>query len=132
MMRKHLLFPERLRQVPEQFSWLDQRLVRDRHIDVCSHQAAALYLFLVTVSDSQGLSYYSDVQLQRRLSMAAHMLEAARQELVRADLVCFEKPLYQVLALDVRPQPQPRNQVRGAGGPMSIGEILAHIQGGRP
>ena len=29
---KRVLCPERLRKVPEQFSWIDQRLVRDRHI----------------------------------------------------------------------------------------------------
>jgi hypothetical protein len=35
-MNKKILRPERLRQVPAQFSWVDQRLVRDnllRHAD---------------------------------------------------------------------------------------------------
>ena len=49
------IHPDRIRQVPKQFSWIDGRLVRDRHLDRCSHPAAALYLFLVTVSDAQGL-----------------------------------------------------------------------------
>ena len=52
--------PDRIRKVPRQFSWIDHRLVRDHHIDRCSHGAAALYLFLVTVADAGGLSYYSD------------------------------------------------------------------------
>ncbi|MCK7473122.1 MAG: hypothetical protein MZV49_05650 [Rhodopseudomonas palustris] len=67
---KRVLCPERLRSVPAQFSWVDHRLVRDRHIDRCDAQAGALYLFLVTVADAQGLSYYSDAVLARRLSMA--------------------------------------------------------------
>ncbi len=46
--------------MPSQFSWVDQRLVRERHIERCDVQALALYLFLVTVADAQGLSYYSD------------------------------------------------------------------------
>ena len=88
------------------------------------HQAAALYLFLVIVGDSKGLSYYSDVSLMRRLGMSAPMLDAARRELVGTGLVCFEKPLYQVLSLDVRPQ----KQKLGSGGLMSLGEIMVHIQ----
>ena len=30
-MHKRLLRPERLRRVPDQFSWVDHRLVRDQH-----------------------------------------------------------------------------------------------------
>jgi hypothetical protein len=56
---------------------VDHRLVRDRHIESCSHPAAALYLFLVTVADNQGLSYYSDPALMTRLSMDAAALDAA-------------------------------------------------------
>ena len=123
-MHKHLLCPERLREVPEQFSWLDHRLVSDHHIDTCSHQAAALYLFLVIVGDSKGLSYYSDASLMRRLGMTEPLLGVARRELISAGLVCFKKPLYQVLSLDVRPQ----KQELGRGGPMSLGEIMARIQ----
>ena len=49
-----------IRRVPEQFSWVDHRLVRERYIDGLSNSAAALYLFLVTVSDARGMSYYGD------------------------------------------------------------------------
>ena len=60
MKTKPILCPQRLRHVPRQFSWIDQRLVRDRHIQGRSPQALALYLFLCTVADAQGVSYYSD------------------------------------------------------------------------
>ena len=99
MVQKHPLCPDRIRKVPKQFSWIDHRLVRDRHIDRCSHQAAALYLFLVTVADAQGLSYYSDRSLSQRLSMDENSLAAARQDLIRIELVAYHHPLYQVLAL---------------------------------
>ena len=98
MIQKHPLWPDRIRKVPKQFSWIDQRLVRDRHIDRCSHQAAALYLFLVTVADAQGLSYYSDGSLCQRLSMDENCLAAARQDLIRIELVAYKPPLYQVLS----------------------------------
>ena len=100
---KRVLCPERLRQVPAQFSWVDHRLVREHHIDRCTPTAAALYLFLVTVADGQGLSYYSDAVLVRRLSLSAAGLSQARDELVRIGLIAYRRPLYQVLALDAPP-----------------------------
>jgi hypothetical protein len=48
---KRVLRPQRLRRVPTQFSWVDQRLVRDRHFERCGVDALGLYLVLVTVAD---------------------------------------------------------------------------------
>jgi|SRR5260370_11445636 hypothetical protein len=97
---KRVLCPERVRQIPAQFSWVDHRLVRERHIERCDPPAAALYLFLITVADGQGLSYYSDAALVRCLSLSAARLSQARGDLVRAELIAYQRPLYQVLALD--------------------------------
>jgi hypothetical protein len=103
---KRVLRPERLRRTPEQFSWIDQRLARDRYIERCDTQALALYLLLVTVSDTQGLSYYGDTTICRLLSMEPGRLEEARRDLIDVGLIAYEQPLYQVLALD--PSPPPR------------------------
>ena len=100
MIQKHLIYPEKVRRVPKQFSWLDHRLVRDHYIERCSHPALALYLFLVTVGDQQGLSYYSDRALCARLSMDSVVLMQARKELVRAKLIAYRKPFCQVLSLE--------------------------------
>jgi hypothetical protein len=97
---KRVLCPERVRRVPAQFSWVDQRLVGERHIECCDAPAAALYLFLVTVADAQGLSYYSDASLAKRLSLHPSRLSQARADLLRVGLIAYERPLYQVLALD--------------------------------
>ena len=72
---KQVLRPERLRQVPEQFSWVDQALVQCGFIDRCDARAAALYLFLVTVADAQGLSYYGAATLAGRLHLSAAEFE---------------------------------------------------------
>lgn len=100
MRLKRVLRPEALRRIPAQFSWIDQRLVREGYIERCEAQALALYLMLVTVADAQGLSYYGDASLSRCLSMHAAPLHSARQSLIRAGLIAYEAPLYQVLALD--------------------------------
>ena len=123
-MKKRVLNPERLRKVPPQFSWIDHRLVRENYFLRCDHSAWALYLFLTSVADAQGLSYYSDASLARRLKMDPLVLSASRQQLIQAGVIAFEKPLYQVLSLD---------PVGGArSGPLSVGEVLRKALGAQP
>ena len=100
MPRKRVLRPDRLRRVPPQFSWIDQRLVRERHIERCDVPALALYLVLVIVADAQGLSYYGEASLARLLSMPQARVLQARADLMRLDLIAYEAPIYQVLGLD--------------------------------
>ena len=123
-MQKHPICPQRIRRTPKQFSWVDHRLVRDRFIDQCSHQSAALYLFLITVADAQGLSYYSDKSLLLRLNMDDTGLAQARLELIRIGLIAYQKPIYQVLALDPIPTPIP---ARTTSTPQLLGQIFKEI-----
>jgi hypothetical protein len=99
-MPHHLLpDPSRKRQIPDQFSWVDHRLVRDRHFEQCSLPALALYLFLVTVADARGLSYYSQPSLMKQLKLGILGFVEARDELIQAGLIAYQHPLYQVLSL---------------------------------
>ncbi|MFU8819894.1 MAG: hypothetical protein ACNA74_09255 [Desulfurivibrio sp.] len=75
-----------------------------------SPEAAALYLFLVTVADRQGLSYYADHNIGRLLAMTATPLEQARACLVANQLIAYRAPLYQVLEL---PAVNPRQAASG-------------------
>lgn len=122
MVVKRVLCPARVRKPPPQFSWVDQRLVRGRYIERCDANALALYLFLLTVADRQGLSYYSDAAIVRCLSMDVMTLHQARRDLVRAKLIAYDKPLYQVLALDP-PRPLANTDAR-SGMPRSLREWL--------
>ena len=99
-MKKPILCPERIREVPPQFSWVDHRLVRERHICGKSPSALGLYLFLCTVADAQGLSYYSDPSIGKLLGFGMDQLESARSELIRSGMVAYRPPFYQVLSLD--------------------------------
>ena len=133
VVRKRVLCPPQLRHVPPQFSWIDHRLVRDRHITGKSTEALALYLLLVTVADGQGLSYYSDAGIGKLLPLDGPALARARQELIRARLIAYEKPLYQVLSLD---KPGSAGLGRGEpdsprlGVPQTLGQIIREM--GRP
>ncbi len=93
--------PSRLRQIPPQFSWIDHRLVRERYFERCSCDALALYLFLLTVADARGLSYYSQPRLMQSLKMGTLRFSQARTELIETRLIAYQHPLYQVLALGV-------------------------------
>ena len=127
MVSKRPIVADRVRTVPRQFSWIDHRLVRDRHIEHLNHRAAALYLFLVTVADAAGLSYYSDRSICRRLTMDPSTLHQARADLTAVGLIAWQSPLYQVLSLDPPPRPV---QANAAGGLWRLGDILKAAAGG--
>jgi hypothetical protein len=130
MIKKRPIYPQRIRRIPSQFSWVDHRLVRDRHIESCSHPALALYLFLVTVADQDGLSYYSDPSLMSRLGMDTQTLSAARQNLTQTGMIAYEEPLYQVLSLDPCIEMQDAGRDRmGNDVPVSIGRLFKQILG---
>jgi hypothetical protein len=107
---------------------VDQRLVRDRHITRCDPEALALYLFLVTVADARGLSFYADASIGRLLSLSAQRLQQAREVLVGAGLIAYEAPLYQVLALEssTPTAPLPRAPSRCATGQLRAMRELLH------
>ena len=130
-MQKRLLVPSRMRRIPEQFSWIDQRLVRDHHIERADCTALGLYLFLLTVADARGLSYYADGSVARMLSLRPEQVAAAREGLLRAGLIAYKAPLYQVLALDPTPPAAPlaqegvaRSRVQGSEALRSMREVL--------
>lgn len=89
--------PTRVRNLPKFYSWLDHRLVHDGYLKKLSCEAAALYLFLVTVGDRFGMSYYSERAICKRVNVVNFY--AARAELIAADLLAYAKPIYQILSL---------------------------------
>ena len=101
-MQKQLILASRVRTIPKQFSWIDHRLVREGYIGRCHAQALGLYLFLVTVGDAQGLSYYADASIQKRLAYSFEQLLAARENLIQVDLIAYQSPIYQILALSTQ------------------------------
>jgi hypothetical protein len=78
------------------------------------------------------LSFYADASIGRLLSLSPQRLEQAREVLVGAGLIAYERPLYQVLALEpARPTPPPVRAATGraAGELRSMREILRQTLG---
>jgi hypothetical protein len=119
------ILTDRLRRLPGSdgigFSWIDRRLVREGHLARLTPEAATLYFFLVTVADRDGVSYYGEAKVAERTGLDRGRVFEFVRELVRADLVAYRHPVYQVLSL---PAPCP-----GATppSPLSLGQILRHM-----
>jgi hypothetical protein len=118
MIQKRPINSQRLRSLPPSgFGWIDHRLLREGYFQRCSPAALALYSLLVCAGDAQGLSFYSEPRVSELLGLEPGELPRARNELIAAQLIAFEKPLYQVLALDREDRP-PRtcSSSRAVGG----------------
>lgn len=137
MKRKHVekrpIDPQRIRRIPKEgFSWIDRRFVRQGFIEELPRETILLYLFLTTVSDAKGLSFYADPTILRLLKLNAEELSQARSRLRHAELVLYRYPFYQVLPLPEEravipssPAPSPAPTLARGGEPMSLREVFA-------
>ena len=123
-MQKHILDPKRLRRVPARFSWVDHRLIGHRLLCGADSAAWALYLFLATVGDEHGLSYYSDASVCLHLNLSDEQLRQARRQLLERTLIAWEAPLYQVLRI----QTSDKASRCGADGHTSAAAVSATLE----
>jgi len=100
MLNKRIPCTDRMRIVPKQFSWIDHALVRKKYICGLSCESLSLYLFLLTVGDAEGVSYYSDKAIICYLELDYVALKRVRLELCQSGLIAYSSPFYQVLSLN--------------------------------
>lgn len=122
--QKRILVADRLRRPPATgWSWVDRRFLRE-HGDHLSREAMLLYFFLAAVADRHGLSFYSDTTLSCRLRLSPQILEKARQELLDRDLIAYQLPLVQVLAL---PASRISRRSEPGQGLMLLGDVFRQV-----
>ncbi len=109
---KRLLFPDRVRKIEGSFSWIDHRFITEGFLRDLSTLEILLYLFLVAVSDRNGLSFYHDDRIATLLKIDLPALGRTREGLIRRSLIAYESPLYQVLSLPPKPIPLPSKEER--------------------
>jgi hypothetical protein len=112
MQIKRVLHPERLRKIEGSFSWIDHRFLTGGFLRDLSTLEILLYLFLVAVSDRNGLSFYHDDRIASLLKIDLPSLGQAREGLVLRSLLAYEAPLYQVLSLPPQPVILPSREER--------------------
>ena len=127
-MQKRPISLTKLRQVPSQFSWVDQRLVRERYIDQLSHEACALYLLLVTGADAQGSELLlGALPVPAFVSDPRRGCDRREGRLVHLGVVAYERPLYQVLALGEDTRGRERAPPAGADEAVDIKAVFAQM-----
>lgn len=110
-----------LRRMPRSFSWVDP------HVAVCGHLreldlcAQGLYLFLATVGNRNGVSWYGDRALKKLSGLSQAQLEEGRQQLVKRRLIAFEAPFYQVLEVPRESEMYDLPKVKGSAADPAAG-----------
>jgi hypothetical protein len=112
MINKKVLNPKRVRQINGGFSFIPHRFVLDGFLAALGQKELLLYLFLVLVSDRNGLSFYSYDSICSLLQITVEQYIAARDGLIEKDLIAFDGTLFQVLSLPQKSPDQKKRQDR--------------------
>jgi hypothetical protein len=120
--------PDRVRKIgSEGFAFLPNRFFRDGFFAALSPTELRLYVFLVLVANRSGLSYYRSDRICSILETPEEDYLAARDGLIRRDLLAFDKSRFQVLELpqrvEQRVQPGARTKPQArhdAGRPLKL------------
>ncbi len=94
-----LLVPDRKRVVRPPFAFIPARFLHDGFFAGLGHLECALYLFLVLAGDRNGVSYYSYDRICSTLEITLDDYIAARNSLIKKDLIAFDGRVFQVLSL---------------------------------
>jgi regulatory protein YycH of two-component signal transduction system YycFG len=78
------------------YSIIDHQILHGGYLHRLSHEAMVLYLFLVTVGDRDGRSFYAEVNIMEILRLDDGRLEAARRELLHEGLIDYRRPYWRV------------------------------------
>ena len=112
MIPKKVLNPQRLRQINGGFSFIPHRFVLDGFLATLDQKELLLYLFLVMVSDRNGVSFYSYDRICTLLELNLEQYLASRNSLIEKDLIAFDGTLFQVLSLPHKLPDQPKREDR--------------------
>ena len=128
---KKTLAPDRIRKITSSFAFIEHRFLRQGFWSSLSHHELLLYLFLVLVSDRNGLSYYCYDKICSLLQITVDEYMLARNLLIEKDLIAFDGSLFQVLSLPQKPRSSSPGALKTAKDmqthdPATIGQLIAH------
>jgi hypothetical protein len=124
-----LLVPQRVRNIPRSFAWIDHRLRSEGFLPRLRPEDLGLYLFLVLAADQRGLSCWRLDRIQKALSnFDRHTLWEARSRLAKLDLIAYrpwrhDDPdgCYQVLSVQRPPELPPELQ-------QAMARVFRHLE----
>jgi len=101
-MRVEPLEPRRIRYPKGAYGWIDLRIVTEDHIQALDPSSALTYLFLCTVGNREGISFWSRSRMARTLSLSLETVDAALLALTGAGLIAATERIVQVLPVPAR------------------------------
>lgn len=105
MIRKKVIFPERVRSIDKSFCFIPHRFLTGGFLQSLTLYELALYLFLVLASDRYGLSFYGNKAICNILGLMEDEYVFARSCLIHKDLIAYDGTLFQVLSLPAKKVP---------------------------
>lgn len=102
-MNKKIIVPDRIRKIQGSFGFIEHRFLRNGFWSSLNHQELLLYLFLVLVSDRNGISYYSYENILSYLNISLEEYLLVRDSLIEKELIAFDGQQFQVLSLPGKP-----------------------------
>ena len=109
MIKKKVLNAKRVRKINGGFSFIPHQFILDGFLAALGQKELLFYLFLVIVSDRNGVSFYSYDAICTLLSLDLDEYIASRDSLIEKDLIAFDGTLFQVLSLPQSP-PAPQQK----------------------
>lgn len=106
-MRAEPLEPRRIRYPKGAYGWVDLRIVTEGHLEALDPSSALTYLFLCTVGNREGISFWSRSRIARTLSLSLEVVQAALGALTEAGLIAATERIVQVLPVPVLGDSQP-------------------------
>lgn len=98
-MRMELLEPRRVRRPRGPYGWVELKVVTGGFLERLASNEALTYLFLCTVGNALGLSFWSTNRIGRILHLQTATVTDALEALVTAGLIAWNGRVVQVLPL---------------------------------
>ena len=95
--------PDRIRRPAGGFAFVPNRFLHEGFFASLDHVERSLYFFLVLAGDRNGVSFYGPDRICAALEISLDDYIAARNGLIRKDLVAFDGARFQVLSLPPAP-----------------------------
>ena len=100
--------PDQVRRLEGSFRWIDHRFITGGFLQDQSTIEILIYIFLLALSESNGISFYHDDRISSLLKISLCSLGEAREGLIMRSLISNDPPLYQVLSLHPCPVSPPK------------------------
>lgn len=104
MKERHVVRPDRVRTVPESFSWIDREILHSKYLEKLTCEETLLYFFLALVAGPEGTSFWGYRRIAKILKLSEVDILEATRGLIAKDLIDFRFPTYQVLSIRSRPE----------------------------